>query len=421
MEPAQQRLQRRHPAIGVALRLEGQPQLAECHGVAQLALQFHALPREGVHLRGEPLEIVPTHVLGPVHGHVRVHHQRLGIVAVVGKHADAQRHGHEQLAVADQERQAHRLDHLLGRAHRVAGIAEFAQHHGELIATQARQRVATADAILQSGGNLAQQVVAGGMPERVVDVLEAIQIHVDHRDLLAVATGAGQCLAEPILEQQAIGQAGEGVMLRLVRELVGQFAMLDGDGSQAAARGEQLPVFIVGLARHRADQADRPERDAPRRQDRLRPAGLARPSRVGGATFAGQQHAGIQAWALVFEHLGDPRQDGRQRFVLRHQFKDPTAIMLEQLAALAHGDVQAGTGHPGHLAIVVEQHQALVEDGALLLVRAADPRLVAERLLVLHGARDQVGYLAAILRVHPGQEILAGRMVGTGINAINSA
>ena len=65
---------------------------------------------------------------------------------------------------------------------------------------------------------MARQPIAGLVPERVVDVFEAIKIEHHHRDLLARtaagarASGASQRLGQPVVEQGAVGQAGERIM-----------------------------------------------------------------------------------------------------------------------------------------------------------------------------------------------------------------
>ena len=51
------------------------------------------------------------------------------------------------------------------------------------------------------------------MPERIVDVFEAIQIQKQHRDFFRVTRREGDRLADPVVQQHAIGQTGQKVVL----------------------------------------------------------------------------------------------------------------------------------------------------------------------------------------------------------------
>jgi hypothetical protein len=65
---------------------------------------------------------------------------------------------------------------------------------------------------LQARGHLAQQLIAGGVAQGVVDLLEAVQVDEQHRQLLVVARGGGNGLVGLGLQQAAVGQAGQAVV-----------------------------------------------------------------------------------------------------------------------------------------------------------------------------------------------------------------
>ena len=93
--------------------------------------------------------------------------------------------------------------------------------------TSARRRSAT----------ILQQLVAGGMAQRVVDGLEVVEVEqVDGHDLAAL--DARQRLLEPLVEQHAVGQAGQRIVQRHVRDL-GLRAALLGD---VLVRGDRAAV-----------------------------------------------------------------------------------------------------------------------------------------------------------------------------------
>ena len=60
------------------------------------------------------------------------------------------------------------------------------EQNAELVAAEAREGVAFAQARAQQRGYLAQQLVAGRVPARVVDDLELVEVEVQHRVVVRV-------------------------------------------------------------------------------------------------------------------------------------------------------------------------------------------------------------------------------------------
>ena len=90
------------------------------------------------------------------------------------------------------------------------------QQHRELVAAEPRDRVAGAHHGGEPLGQLDQQLVPEVVPERVVDLLELVQVqHQDDR-LGARARRRGEGLPGPVHEQGAVGQPGERVVHRLL-------------------------------------------------------------------------------------------------------------------------------------------------------------------------------------------------------------
>ena len=143
-------------------------------------------------LAREELVGVLALVLGPVHGDVGVLEQGRRVVRIVGKHAHADAAGDEQLVAVDRDRAGQRVDQLLRAGRHLLHVAHRAHQHGELVAAQAGDDVALAQARAEALGDLLQQHVAGLVPEGVVDVLEAVEVDEQRRELLAVARGVRQ-------------------------------------------------------------------------------------------------------------------------------------------------------------------------------------------------------------------------------------
>ena len=83
----------------------------------------------------------------------------------------------------------------------------------ELVATDAGQRVGICHAALEPLAHRAQQFVARGVAEPIVDLLEVVEIDEDQHEL-AVA----HRLVEPLREQQPVRQPGQRIVMDLVRQ-----------------------------------------------------------------------------------------------------------------------------------------------------------------------------------------------------------
>jgi hypothetical protein len=84
----------------------------------------------------------------------------------------------------------------------------------ELIAAEARHRIHPANAGSQPVRECLQQQISHGMSERVVDVLEMIEIEIQNRKFLAVAFRPLDRLPQGLDEHGAIGEPGEVVVQR---------------------------------------------------------------------------------------------------------------------------------------------------------------------------------------------------------------
>ena len=93
------------------------------------------------------------------------------------------------------------------------------QQHRELVAAEAGQHGLVVQRSAQACGDLEQHPVPDQVPERLVDLLEPVQVddhHGQRHRSPGGCTGAqfGQRLRQALLEHLAVDQAGESVMLR---------------------------------------------------------------------------------------------------------------------------------------------------------------------------------------------------------------
>ena len=95
-------------------------------------------------------------------------------------------------------------------------LVEVLDDHHELVAAEAREQVGLAQRRRQRAGHALQQLVADPVAERVVDVLEAVEVDEQHADAAAAALRLRDRLRQPLVQQQPVGQAGQRVARRHV-------------------------------------------------------------------------------------------------------------------------------------------------------------------------------------------------------------
>jgi hypothetical protein len=204
-------------AVGLHDRLVVQDQLVAVGDVAQLGLQLQPLEHVLVHVGAEQLVAVLAPGLGRVRGHVGVAEQLLGLVDARPAHGHAQAGLDRDGPAVEAERLVQAVEDPAGDRRRRVGVGDPLQQHAELVAAEAGRGVGRAQAALEAPGRGHQQLVAGGVAEAVVDVLEVVQVDEQHGQV--ARPGAGQGVLDPLGEQGAVGQAGQPVVERLVDEL----------------------------------------------------------------------------------------------------------------------------------------------------------------------------------------------------------
>ena len=182
---------------------------------AQIADLATPILRGGLQALGEVTEPVATLTLGHVHGLIRVLQQRFRLVGVVGAQRDADAGRDVGHGVAELEGLRQVRDDLLGHGLHVLGVGDPRQDHRELVAAETRNRVGLARAGADAARGLHQQVVAHEVAQRVVDLLEVVQIDQKQRQRATRARGLADLVLEPLPQHAPIGQAGEHVEVGL--------------------------------------------------------------------------------------------------------------------------------------------------------------------------------------------------------------
>ena len=127
---------------------------------------------------------------------------------------------------------------FLGLALRV----DLRLQHDELVAAEARDRIAVAQHRTQPAGNRHQHRVAHMMAVVVVDRFEVIDIDVVRGERAAVTPGGEQSLFEAILQQRAVRQTREHVAECERVQVLGAIALLDGRTDQTGERAHVVAI-----------------------------------------------------------------------------------------------------------------------------------------------------------------------------------
>jgi hypothetical protein len=251
--PANQGLDPGHRSgAAIHLRLVVQRQLVVGDRSSQRAHQGEPFAA-GLVLIGHVQGVPAAGLLGDVHGDVGLAQQRVGVATVLGEHRDPGAGADGHLVPFEDQRRRERLDDLLGGQHRGPGVG-VRQDQRELVAAQAGHRVGGPQRLAQPEGDLLQELVAGQVPERVVDVFEAIQVDDAQRERPPVALRHADGLRQTVLQQHAVGQAGQAVVQGLMRQrLFGPLAL----GDVVDDRVQQLAALDVHRARVHLDVAHR--------------------------------------------------------------------------------------------------------------------------------------------------------------------
>jgi hypothetical protein len=158
------------------------------------------------------------------------------------------------------------VEHPPGADRGVFRALHLGKHDDELVPALAADRVRRAHALDQPLRDRLQELVAGGMAEGVVDVLEPVQVEEEHRDLLLVARGEGDGLRHAVVQEHAVRQAGQEVVLGRMRHLY-----RDGAGEPHVPEDDHgpgaLPPAVVDGRDGRGDGDVHP---VPAHQDRVR-------------------------------------------------------------------------------------------------------------------------------------------------------
>ena len=243
--PAQQHFQPDDAArFQIDLRLVDQAQFLALDGLAQRGVQQHLLEGFFGHVLAVEAESVAALLFGAVHRRIRVAHQHIRGLSVLRVHADTQAGAHRNFVPIEGDRQAQGADDFFRDGRDILGDGHVFQHHQELIAADASDRVILTQDIAQALRRGGQQAVSRFVAEAVIDVLERIDIEKNHRQTLLATPRAAQALGQALVDKMAVRQPRELIVVRQLLQLPLGILELTDVGKDA----DVAPLFGIAKA-----------------------------------------------------------------------------------------------------------------------------------------------------------------------------
>jgi hypothetical protein len=185
--------------------------------VIQRHPQFLADPHALVHFAFEIMVVeaiaVAALVLGIVKRKIGLHHHRLGTGGVGRELGNADTRSDANLVALDAEGYGKQLADPGRKLSGGLWIGDVRQEDGEFVAAEPRPQVLGPHGAAQSTDDLLEEQVAHGVAERVVHVLEIIDVEIEHGEGRRAAQAAGKGHGETPEEGAEICQAGQEVGL----------------------------------------------------------------------------------------------------------------------------------------------------------------------------------------------------------------
>ena len=299
----------------------------------ELVAGAHAL----VHLALEEAGVARPVDLGAAKCQIGILKQLVRLVAVRRADRNADADGDRYRMIVKIERRAehgtHALDEGVGDRGRFVGNLK----NDELVATDARHHIGAIQTPAQSLRDPLQQRVADRRPERIVDLLEAVDLEQQHDEEASLQRVAGKHLLHTLAQLHPVRQIGERIVARHVRQLrfdapqardvivrrhpsaALQGLVRDGDDAavaqlvqpgvahRLARRGQALVEIGFGVVTDVQPLGDAALDDLAERRARASPEILRQPVHFDVAVVADEQLLVLVEHAQALGHLGQCR------------------------------------------------------------------------------------------------------------------
>ena len=110
--------------------------------------------------------------------------------------------------VVDLERHAHRIEDALRQTRAIARLHDIRLEQGEFVAAEPGEMIAGAQHLRQPPRERHDQPVADIVTERIVGLLEMIEIEIEQGKLMPAAAAACNLRIDEFVKQKPVGQTG---------------------------------------------------------------------------------------------------------------------------------------------------------------------------------------------------------------------
>ncbi len=217
-------------AAELDLRLIMQPEFVAAQRPAQFVSQLDLLAHLDVELLGMEAILVAPLLLGAVERDIGLRQQILRGLGFGVVDGDADAGGHVQGIAVNLIGLGQGIADFLGQRPGIGALGQFALQDRKLVTAQATNQIGIANALLDALAHFDQETVADRMTQRIIDVLEAVEIDIVQGKARRAAAGSNERLPEPVDKGRAVGQAGQRIGAGEQRNLLlGDFALGDID------------------------------------------------------------------------------------------------------------------------------------------------------------------------------------------------
>ena len=164
--------------------------------------------------------VVLAALLGRIHGCIGSLEQAVVVGAVLGIDGDADAHLRIDAVVVDDNGHIAQLQAALSRGYAIHAALDIPEQDAELVTAETRDEIRLAHRLFQIAGKMTQEHVALLVAHHVVDLLEAVEIDVQQRELGLASARVLDLLLQMLAEMAAVGEPGQLVVIGHVEDLL---------------------------------------------------------------------------------------------------------------------------------------------------------------------------------------------------------
>ena len=168
--------------------------------------------KSGVHRRVVDARAIAALVLGAIERHVGVTQE--GVSGAAVDHGNADRSADIDAVAADDERRAVRRENALRHGLQRIIVRGADHDDGEFVAAQAGNEIVAAYDLTQASRDVENELVTDMVAERIVDVLEMIEIDVEYGRSRAAIAHFGNGTFQPFRKVNPVRQSADRIVQR---------------------------------------------------------------------------------------------------------------------------------------------------------------------------------------------------------------